>query len=168
MSGQDDPGALDTDADSTNLRFTVEAEIYYRGNKQPTRRRLQQGGRPDRVAQNSVSSNRLVLRPPANLGNGQVTPCMVNEDRHEATLVMWMSADSAHVPSEESSRDWETNFAFQIANIYGNMNHEQVKVLSLTTCESNSPDSECKSVLANHAYRRLESARLMRVKFQIH
>jgi len=173
MNGQDDPGTLDTSAggfDQTNIRMTVESEIYYRGNKHPTRRMLSsnrrlQEGRAERMLQNSVSSNPLVLRPPTPR-NDPLQTCLIDEARQDATLVLWMSVEDRYIPTAETSGDWETNFVYEISNIYGLIDPMQVQVLSLTTCDGNNTDAACRQITS--AARRMEGSRLMRVKFRIH
>lgn len=167
-SGQGATGTyVDTKAnggsDQTNTRLTIEAEVYWKGNKNPTRRRLStEDIAPEQQMQTITTSPTIFL---LNTILSAPEVCTLDESgtsTHDMTL--WLTVDEDHCPDKKSVQDWSTKFEYTLGSVLGMKSWNQLKVNEVVTCDS---PVECEIILDGHDQRRLMGKRYMRVSFSL-
>lgn len=101
------------ETDDSHMKVTVEAEVYYHGNRHPTRRRLQNDGPGDLRSQASIQSLSLPVRY-----KNSMQICHVDENLREATIDLTLKFNNkANLPRPETISDWASDFAFQMETL---------------------------------------------------
>jgi len=111
------------ETDGSHVTLTVQAEVYYKGNRHPTRRLLQFGGpNGDRRQEHSMSKTFNIAR------KQDLSKCTVAEDTHETYLSLNLEySEASDMPSVSSTLDWASRFSMQLDGYLGSRNSVSVK-----------------------------------------
>merc|ERR1712083_178865 len=97
--------------DDSHMRIEVLAEVYYKGNRHPTRRRLQGGGSQPLRSQQSIQS----LSVPVHYRAAEMVACPVNEKAHEAVINLTLKyGNTAAIPDSTGIPDWIATFVYEM------------------------------------------------------
>lgn len=127
--------------ENSQVSVTVEAEVYWKGNKHPTRRRLQ-GTTADLSnsdtgprANNGYHVAKSVFQTRAR--DTDATFCELPSNLGLAHLDLYVAYKPGHGPASRIVSDYATDFQYQIANQLGMRTIESVNVLEIF--ESSNP-----------------------------
>jgi len=149
---------LQLNTDNSFVKVTIQSEVYYKGNRQPTRRLLQTNG-GDRRQQHIMETSYSVY-PKQSLSK-----CNVGEETTQAKLTLDIKfAEQADMPSVASSVDWTTGFSTQIESFLGV--RSALRVSKLERCT----DKGCELFYEEekiHLRRRLDEKAYLKVELEI-
>jgi len=116
------------DTDDSHVKITVLAEVYYKGNRSPSRRRLQNSGAfdPRLRSQRSIQTHSV----PIHYRAPEMKTCHVNEQTDESIISLTLKYSNAKkIPDMPSTPSWSTNFVFELEQAFGlSRNMEVVSV----------------------------------------
>jgi len=149
---------LQLGTDNSFVTVTIQSEVYYKGNRQPTRRLLQTNG-GDRRQQHTMQTSYSVY-PKRSLSK-----CNVGEETTQAKLSLDINfAEQADMPSVASSVDWTTGFSTQLESFLGV--RSALRVSKLQRCT----DKGCELFYEEekiHLRRRLDEKTYLKVELEI-
>lgn len=115
------------DTDNSHITLTVESEIYYRGNRSPTRRLLQADSQPARQQINVQS-----LTHPVRYRAATVTTCDIDTAADSATLDFSLEFGANAIPDVTSVNNWALNMKMQLEQHIGVQ--DSITVSKVETC----------------------------------
>merc|ERR1719510_717494 len=113
--------------DFSHVKITVEAEIYYKGNEHPTRRRLQ-GGAPGQDRRQAMVNTVIhgVHYSPDN-----VKSCMLHDNAENAVLDLGLDLGK-DTPTEANVNEWALNMKMEVESRFDIPG--SVRVMKVETC----------------------------------
>jgi len=144
--------------DNSFVKLTIQAEVYYKGNRQPTRRLLQADFN-DRNQKHSMSTSHSVYP------RGDLQKCNVAAEQEEGVLHMSLAFGNADdMPSAAVSLDWAAGLSHQLESYLGVQG--VVKVAELAQCNE---EHKCQTIYVESRAprRRLDNAAYLKVDLKI-
>lgn len=146
--------------DGSFVKLTIESEVYYKGNRNPTRRLLQAAPAIGRNQKHSMSASYPVY------AKKTFDKCNVGEDTQEGHIQMSLSfEDESDMPSTAVSLDWAARLTHQLESYLETPG--VVKVAELAQCND---DHKCQTIYVESRAprRRLDNASYLKVDLLIH
>jgi len=133
--------------DDSHITVTLEAEVYYKGNKHPTRRLLQVERGPTLQSQRSVQS----LSHSVNYRKPQLETCYVDDELRTSSLDIVVDYGSNAMPDLASANSWATSLKYELMRAMSVEN--AIDVFSVKKCEM----GRCKVIIDSNV-RRLQAS----------
>lgn len=146
--------------DGSFVTLTIESEVYYKGNRNPTRRLLQAAPKIGRNQKHIMSASYPVY------AKKTFDKCNVGEDIQEGHIQMSLSfEEEADMPSTAVSLDWAARLTHQLESYLETPG--VVKVAELAQCND---DHKCQTIYVESRAprRRLDNASYLKVDLLIH
>jgi len=147
--------------DGSFVTVTIEAEVYYKGNKQPTRRLLQANpARDDRRQRHSMNTSYAVY------ARETLAKCNVGDDQTEGHLELHLVYENAEdMPEVSASLDWATSLTAGMNDFLGY--DRAVSVGKVSRCDE---DGACRAIYMETRQplrRRLDDVAYLKVELNV-
>jgi len=147
--------------DGSFVTVTIEAEVYYKGNRNPTRRRLLQAGRKnERRQRHSMNTSYAVY------ARETLAKCNVGDDQTEGHLELHLVYENAEdMPEVSASLDWATSLTAGMNDFLGY--DRAVSVGKVSRCDEN---GNCRAIYMETRQplrRRLDDVAYLKVELNV-
>merc|ERR1719195_2445066 len=147
--------------DGSFVAVTIEAEVYYKGNRNPTRRRLLQAGRKnERRQRHSMNTSYAVY------ARETLAKCNVGDDQTEGHLELHLVYENAEdMPEVSASLDWATSLTAGMNDFLGY--DRAVSVGKVSRCDEN---GACRAIYMETRQplrRRLDDVAYLKVELNV-